>query len=57
MIGDTRAGRVDRELEPFLSMFLRADLNDPITAREKLLLNVFRPPGERPVPVVMSVTP
>jgi acetyl esterase/lipase len=36
MIGDTRAGRVDRELEPFLSMFPGAELNDPITAREKL---------------------
>jgi acetyl esterase len=36
MIGDTRGGRVDRELEPFLSMFPGADLKDPITAREKL---------------------
>jgi acetyl esterase/lipase len=30
------AARVDRELEPFLSMFPRAELNDPITARTKL---------------------
>jgi acetyl esterase/lipase len=29
-------GGVDRELEPFLSMFPKADLTDPISAREKL---------------------
>jgi len=27
---------VDRELEPFISMFPKADLNDPTTARQKL---------------------
>ena len=31
--------RVDRELEPFISMFPRAELNDPITAREAQLLS------------------
>jgi acetyl esterase len=36
MISNTRATRVDRELEPFISMFPAADLNDPITARKKL---------------------
>jgi acetyl esterase len=33
---NTIAARLDRELEPFISMFPHADLNDPITAREKL---------------------
>src|SRR4051812_10232742 len=28
--------RIDPELEPFISMFPKADLNDPITARQKL---------------------
>jgi acetyl esterase len=36
MISNTGVARVDRELEPFLSMFPPADLNDPITARKKL---------------------
>lgn len=36
MISTTRVARVDRELEPFISMFPAADLNDPITARKKL---------------------
>src|SRR5436190_4787041 len=36
MTDNTRVARVDRELEPFISMFPRADLNDPITARRKL---------------------
>ncbi len=36
MIGNTRVALVDRELEPFISMFPRADLNDPVAAREKL---------------------
>ena len=27
---------LDRELEPFLSMFPKSDLNDPITARQTL---------------------
>jgi acetyl esterase/lipase len=36
MISNTRVARVDRELEPFISMFPRADLNDPVAAREKL---------------------
>jgi len=36
MISNARVARIDRELEPFLSMFPRADLNDPVTARQKL---------------------
>jgi acetyl esterase len=36
MTDNTIVVRVDRELEPFLSMFPRADLDDPITARKKL---------------------
>src|SRR4051794_25285397 len=36
MNSKTTAVRVDRELEPFISMFPKADLNDPITARQKL---------------------
>src|SRR3954464_1276064 len=36
MISGTRVARVDRELEPFISMFPKADLNDPITARQQL---------------------
>jgi acetyl esterase len=33
---NTIDARIDRELEPFISMFPRADLNDPIAARTKL---------------------
>ena len=33
---NTTVTRLDRQLEPFVSMFPRADLNDPIAAREKL---------------------
>src|SRR3954462_12350189 len=36
MITDARVPRLDRELEPFISMFPKADLHDPITARQKL---------------------
>jgi acetyl esterase/lipase len=36
MIHNTTVTRLDRQLEPFVSMFPRADLNDPIAAREKL---------------------
>ena len=36
MTSHTIVARVDRELEPFISMFPRAELNDPITARKKL---------------------
>ena len=38
MTGNTNTivGRLDRELEPFISMFPRADLDDPITARRTL---------------------
>ena len=36
MTSHTIVARVDRELEPFISMFPRAELNDPITARRKL---------------------
>jgi len=36
MSGNMTVGGVDRELEPFLSMFPKADLTDPISAREKL---------------------
>ncbi len=36
MANSTSSIRIDPELEPFISMFPRADLNDPITARKKL---------------------
>jgi acetyl esterase len=36
MISNLRVVCVDRELEPFISMFPKADLHDPITARQKL---------------------
>ena len=36
MTSHTIVARVDRELEPFISMFPRAELNDPITARKNL---------------------
>jgi acetyl esterase/lipase len=36
MTSHTIVARVDRELEPFISMFPRAELNDPVTARKKL---------------------
>jgi acetyl esterase len=36
MTTKARVVRVDRELEPFVSMFPKADLNDPITARQTL---------------------
>src|SRR3954468_1939371 len=36
MSNHTIVARVDRELEPFISMFPRAELNDPISARKKL---------------------
>src|SRR3954465_2035688 len=36
MISSVGVVRVDRELEPFISMFPKADLNDPIAARQKL---------------------
>src|SRR3954470_2865437 len=36
MISSVGVVRVDRELEPFISMFPKADLNDPIAARQTL---------------------
>ena len=36
MSSNTTVARVDRELQPFISMFPRADLKDPITSRKKL---------------------
>jgi acetyl esterase/lipase len=36
MTSPLRVVRVDRELEPFISMFPKADLNDPIAARQTL---------------------
>src|ERR1051326_2818816 len=36
MTSQLRVVRVDRELEPFISMFPKADLNDPIAARQTL---------------------
>jgi acetyl esterase/lipase len=36
MSGNMEVIRIDRELEPFLSMFPVTDLNDPIAARRKL---------------------
>src|SRR3954471_22034707 len=36
MTNSMRVVRIDPELEPFISMFPRAELNDPITARKKL---------------------
>jgi acetyl esterase len=36
MTSTVRVVGIDRELEPFISMFPKADLNDPITARQKL---------------------
>ena len=36
MNNNTRAAYLDRELEPFISMFPAAELNDPTTARRKL---------------------
>ena len=36
MMQNTIVTRLDRQLEPFVSMFPRADLNDPIAARKKL---------------------
>ncbi len=36
MTSDVRTARLDPQLEPFISMFPRAELNDPITARKKL---------------------
>ena len=36
MTSNTRVARVDRELEPFISMFPAAELNDPVSARRKL---------------------
>jgi len=36
MTANTSVARVDRELEPFISMFPAADLNDPLIARKRL---------------------
>src|SRR4029078_3991956 len=36
MTSQLRVVRVDPELEPFISMFPKADLNDPIAARQTL---------------------
>lgn len=37
MISNTRFARVDPELQPFVSMFPRAELNDPITRARNVL--------------------
>src|ERR1044071_2662915 len=36
MSSDVRTARIDPQLEPFLALFPPADLNDPLTARQKL---------------------
>src|SRR4051812_44793754 len=36
MTSNTRTGLIDRELEPFLSIFPKADLDDPVMARKTL---------------------
>lgn len=46
MTGNPRVVRVDRELEPFISMFPKADLNDPITARQKLAERSAKAPAQ-----------
>jgi acetyl esterase/lipase len=47
MTSHTTAASVDRELVPFIPMFPRTDLNDPITARRKLAeLSASAPPPD-----------
>src|SRR4051812_41655274 len=45
MMSHARVVRVDRELQPFIAMFPKADLTDPITARQTLAeLSAEAPP-------------